>query len=98
MCIRDSLQTQALWHLKDPKRSEYQFIRDKYAHDFLRIIKAGIKQGEIKKVNPEIMLNTILSASRWLYTWYNEDKEISPVELKIQILELLENGFNNPQA
>ena len=92
------LQTQALWHLKDPKRSEYQFIRDKYAQDFLRIIKAGIKQGEIKKVNPEIMLNTILSASRWLYTWYNEDKEISPVELKIQILELLENGFNNPQA
>ena len=87
------LQTQALWHLKEPKKSAYETIRNKYAQDFLRIIKKGIELGEIKEVNPEIMLNTILSSSRWLYTWYNENRKISPIELKIQILELLENGF-----
>ena len=88
------LQEQALWHLKEPKKSSYQAIRTKYAADFLRIIKEGIELGEIKNQHPEIMLNTILSASRWLYSWYTKDKKISPVELKIQILELLENGFN----
>ena len=87
------LQTIAHMHLKEPHNSRYQAIRNNYAQDFLRIIKEGIELGEIKSLNPEIMLNTILSASRWLYSWYTKDKEISPVELKIQILELLGNGF-----
>ena len=87
------LQSTAHMHLKEPLNSKYQNIRDQYAADFLRIIKEGIELGEIKSLYPEIMLNTILSSSRWLYTWYTKDKKISPVELKIQILELLENGF-----
>ena len=87
------LQTQALMHLKEPHRNKYQTIRDQYANDFKRIIEEGIAAGEVKKMNPEIMVFTILSASRWLYTWYQEDKDINPVELEIQIMELLENGF-----
>lgn len=87
------LQTQGLMHLKEPHRSKYQAIRDQYANDFIRIIEAGIELGEVKKVNPEIMVFTILSASRWLYTWDHDKKKINPVELEIQLLELLENGF-----
>lgn len=50
-------------------------------------------QGQIHEANPEIMLNSILSTVRWLYDWYTEDKNISPVELEIQITSLLVNGF-----
>ena len=87
------LQTQGLMHLKEPHKSKYELIRNKYAQDFLRIIKKGMEQGEIKRMNPEILLNTLLSASRWLYNWYDEEKKISPVELEIQILELIESGI-----
>lgn len=87
------LLTQDWRHLKEPHFTEFMTIRNSYFDDFLEIIKAGIKQGEIKKANPEIMLNSILSSLRWLYDWYTEDKNISPVELEIQITDLLVNGF-----
>ena len=52
-----------------------------------------MENGEIQKANPEIILNSILSVVRWLYDWYDENKEISPIELEIQIVDLLINGF-----
>lgn len=56
-----------------------------------------MENGEIKKANPEITLNSILSSVRWLYVWYSEDKGISHIELEIQISEILLKGIKtNP--
>jgi AcrR family transcriptional regulator len=87
------LLTQDWKHLKEPHSQQFMTIRKKYSEDFLNIIKEGMDKGELKKANPEITLNSILSSVRWLYDWYTEDKGISPVELEIQITDLLVNGF-----
>lgn len=86
------LLTQDWKHLKEPHYTEFMTIRKLYSDDFLAIVKASMEQGEIKKANPEITLNSILSSLRWLYDWYTEDKNISPIELEIQITDLLMNG------
>lgn len=91
-----SLHTQDWKHLEEPFATKFADIRRNYATDFLSIIKEGMELGEIKKANPEIMLNSILSSVRWLYDWYGENKEISPIELEIQIVDLLINGFKAP--
>lgn len=87
------LLTQDWKHLKEPHFTAFQTIRNNYSSDFLEIIKAGMENGELKKANPEITLNSILSSVRWLYDWYTEERKISPVELEIQITELLVSGF-----
>lgn len=89
------LLTQDWKYLKEPHFTEFQNIRNQYSIDFLEIIKAGMANGELKKANPEITLNSILSSVRWLYDWYTEDRKVSPVELEIQITELLVNGFKS---
>ena len=43
------LQTQALMHLKEPYRGQYQSIRDQFVNDFTRIAEAGMDEGSIKK-------------------------------------------------
>jgi len=88
-----ALLTQDWKHLKEPYLTEFQTIRNQYGVHFLEIIKTGMEQGEIKKAIPEITYNSILSSVRWLYDWYTDDKGISPVELEIQITDLLMNGF-----
>jgi len=80
-------------HLKEPHYAEFASIRNRYASDFLRIIIEGMEKGELKSANPEIILNSILSSVRWLYDWYTKEKDVSPVELEIQITELLVHGF-----
>lgn len=90
-----SLLTQDWKHLKDPHLTDFLTIRNQYGQDFLMIIKKGMKNGELKKSDPEIMLNSILSSVRWLYDWYTDDRKISPVELEIQITNLLVNGFQD---
>lgn len=90
-----ALLTQDWRHLKEPQLTEFRKVRDSYSDDFLVIIKESMELGEIKKANPEIVLNTILSSLRWLYVWYTEDKNINPIELEIQITDLLVNGIKN---
>lgn len=90
-----SLLTQDWKHLKEPEYSAFLSIRNKYSDDFLEIIKAGMKNGEIKKASPEILFNSILSSVNWIQNWYTEERGVSPVEIEIQITELLMNGFKN---
>lgn len=88
-----ALLTQDWKYLKEPVYGDFMRIRKQYSKDFLAIIKEAMEKGQVKKSNPEIMLNSILSSVRWLYDWYFEDKNVNPVELEIQIIELLLNGF-----
>lgn len=88
-----SLLTQDWKHLRAVESEKFTRIREQFAADFQSIIEEGMEKGEIKKANPEIILNSILSAVRWLYDWYSEDKGISHIELEIQITDLLVNGF-----
>ena len=87
------LLTQDWKNLEEPHKSEFLTIRQKYYDDFNEIILEGMETGQIKPMNSEILLNSILSSVRWLYDWYSEDHEISPIELEIQISEILLKGF-----
>jgi len=80
-------------HLKDPVLTEYVTIRNTYEQDFKSIIEAGKTDGYFKDHDTEIILFSILSTMRWLYTWYSRHKSYNQVELEKQMTDCLLNGI-----
>ena len=79
-------------HLENPVATEYIAIRDAYEADFKSIIEAGKSTGVIKDHDTEIILFSILSTMRWLYTWYSKNKNYNQVELERQMIDCLLMG------
>ena len=80
-------------HLKDPVLTEYVTIRNTYEQDFKSIIEAGKSDGHFKEHDTEIILFSILSTMRWLYTWYSRNTAYNQVELEKQMVDCLLNGI-----
>jgi AcrR family transcriptional regulator len=68
-------------------------FRKDYESRFQGIIIEGIKAGELKNINSNIALYTILTSVRWLHYWYKPTRSIQPELLKKQIADLLLNGL-----
>ena len=56
-------------HLSEPSLSEFTSKRKLYEQQFLEIIEEGISQDQLKYMDPQICLNTILSSTRWVYDY-----------------------------
>ena len=69
-------------------------LRKNYESRFLKILEAGMTTGEFKQAHPNIMLNTIFSAIRWLHDWYKPAKTIAPEQLEKDITQLLLEGLS----
>ncbi len=54
-------------HLEDEDLSEFRKMRKKYEDSFKSILRSGMKNGDIVKADPEIMMRTIISSLRWVY-------------------------------
>ena len=80
-------------HLKEPELSAYSTMREEYEGKFKRIIEACKKDGSIADVNTEIALFSMLSTLHWLYSWYSKNKNISPIDLEKQLIQVLLNGL-----
>ena len=65
----------------------YLTLRRNYEESFRQILKQGIENGELKKVNPEIILFSILSTLRSLYLWVPKKED----SLKEDLLGTLSN-------
>lgn len=79
-------------HLEKPAKEKYLKLRDDYELQFKEIIEEGKQEGLFKILDTEIILFSILSTLRWLYSWYSRNENYNQVELERQMTECLING------
>ncbi|MBX2877836.1 MAG: TetR/AcrR family transcriptional regulator [Saprospiraceae bacterium] len=80
-------------HLTEPDLSRFKELRKDYEHRFKGILKAGIKEGIFKNIDPTILLHTVLSSIRWVYDWYRIGRPCTPDELAREITEIVLSGI-----
>ncbi|MEM6685804.1 MAG: TetR/AcrR family transcriptional regulator [Bacteroidota bacterium] len=78
-------------HLEEELEYYLQLRRD-YEESFRQILKKGIEKGEIKSVNPEIILFSILSTLRSLYLWLPKKEDIIKEDLLGKLSQVLLTG------
>lgn len=76
-------------HLKEPDLTYFLDMRASYEENFRKILKHGVKKGEIKALHIEVMLFTILTSLRTLNQWYSKKQGIDPDELAEQMRQIL---------
>jgi len=80
-------------HLSDAELNYFIKMREDYEENFRTIVKKGIADGEIKNLNLEVIIFSILSTLRTLYLWYGKKKSPDPAVLKSNMIQVLLNGI-----
>ncbi len=97
--IRDSNSLACLnndWmHLTDKELTYFIKMREDYEKNFRNIIKFGIDSNEIKNINPEVIILSMLSTLRTLYLWYGKKNGLTETSLKNNMAEVLLKGVVN---
>lgn len=79
--------------LQEPFLSNFLNQRKQYEGKLVEIVKTGIDNKEIKKINPHVVVLTILSAVRGLEFWQRHKKNIDVKEIEKDMLQHLLNGI-----
>ncbi len=79
-------------HLEEPELSHFTKLRAQYEDNFRKIVKAGVDQGELRPLNVEVMLFSMLSTLRTLYLWYYKKEGVDEDELAAQMKKVLLKG------
>lgn len=82
-------------HLTDEELTYFIKMRENYEETFRNLIKLGIQSNEIKNLNPEVIIFSILSTLRTLYLWYGKKKPLTEASLKKSMAEVLLKGIVN---
>lgn len=80
------------WMHLEEKLDYYLQLRRNYEESFRQILIKGIAKGEIKDVNPEVILFSILSTLRSLYLWIPKKDEIIKQDLLGKLSHVLLTG------
>jgi AcrR family transcriptional regulator len=80
------------WMHLEEKLEYYLQLRRNYEESFRQILKKGIEKDEIKDVNPEIILFSILSTLRSLYLWIPKKEDIIKEDLLGKLSQVLLTG------
>jgi AcrR family transcriptional regulator len=80
-------------HLNEPYFTEFETLRKDYEQRFRKILKAGMKSGAFRRIDPNIMLYTLFSSVRWLYDWFQSGKSLSAEAVEAEVVELLMGGL-----
>lgn len=82
-------------HLTDAELTYFIQMREDYEENFRNIITSGIASNEIKNLNAEVIIFSILSTLRTMYLWYGKNKDFTEKSLKINMKQVLLNGIVN---
>ena len=80
-------------HLED-QLEYYLKMRNDYENKVMQIITNGILAKEIKDINPEIIMFSMLTTLRSLYLWIPKKEVLDPNEFAENLANVLINGFN----
>ena len=70
-------------------------LRKDYENRFRQILILGINKGELKNMNPDIALFTIITSFRWLHYWYKPSRMLDANQLIEQIASLILYGIES---
>lgn len=82
-------------HLSEPYLSDFLKMRKRYEKEFSKIIEAGIKAKQFRKINPSIALFSILTSLKWIHYWNKPKPKFNVKEIEQDIINLLMNGISN---
>ncbi len=81
-------------HLKEPKLSRFIKEREKFEVKVKKLIKQGIKDGSIRKVDVDIATYTLLSSVRWLFNKVaSGNLKVNRIEVEKQLLDFVLCGL-----
>ena len=81
-------------HLSQPYLRDFLLLRINYINRFKAIIEAGMKSGEFKSnIDKKLAVMTLFSSLNWMPQWYDPVGRIEPVELGLQLADMLVNGL-----
>jgi AcrR family transcriptional regulator len=80
-------------HLADTELTYFIKMREEYEANFRAIVTKGIAEGEFKKLNPEVIIFSMLSTLRTLYLWYGRKKSLNAATLKSDMTRVLLSGI-----
>ena len=80
-------------YLEDPYNATFQNERKAYARRLEQIIEEGIKKGQIKKVKPYVVVQTMLSAVRGIEFWHRTKKNIPVEDLESTMIAHIVDGL-----
>ena len=80
-------------HLTDEELTYFIKMREDYEETFRHLINTGIQSNEIKNLNPEVIIFSILSTLRTLYIWYGKKNRLTESSLKKDMAEVLLKGI-----
>jgi len=86
-------------HLSQPWLRDFLLLRINYINRFKSIIEQGTRSGEFKKtIDKKLAVMTLFSSLNWMPMWYDPSGIIEPIELGIQLSDMLVNGLKqNPR-
>lgn len=95
--MRDSAALASLnadWmHLADTELLYFIKMREDYEENFRKIVKKGIADGEIKNLNSEVLIFSMLSSLRTLHLWFGKENSPNASVLKSNLTQILLNGI-----
>jgi AcrR family transcriptional regulator len=81
-------------HLSQPFLRDFLLLRINYINRFKNIIEQGIASGEFKKtIDKKLAVMTLFSSLNWMPMWYDPSGLIEPIELGVQLSDMLVNGL-----
>ncbi|HEU0135905.1 MAG TPA: TetR/AcrR family transcriptional regulator [Flavobacterium sp.] len=80
-------------HLPPAELKYFLEMREEYEEQFRHIIITGISLGEIKKLESEIIIFSMLSTLRTLYLWYGKKSQFNAATLKKNLRDILIDGI-----
>lgn len=82
------------WMHLEEKRSYYLELRQQYESNFKFIIDEGMANNDLKNINPDVAVFSILSTLRLLYLWIPKKEPLDVNELSSALSEVLIGGIN----
>lgn len=80
-------------HLPQDRLDAFLLLRKDYEQRFLDILVEARNRGDIRDISPRLILNTILSALRWLYAGKKLSASISTSLVHTQLKTILLHGL-----
>lgn len=82
------------WMHLEEKLDYYLQLRNDYENNFRNIIATGVKFNEIKQIDIEVLLFSMLSTLRSLYLWIPKKEEVKHDSLLQNLCTVLITGIN----
>lgn len=79
--------------LKPELRARHVRRRDRFESLWREIVRAGVRTGDFRQIDPAVAGFGVLGVQNWMITWYRPDGRLSPEELADRFADLLLDGL-----